>query len=416
MPMDKIEELLKRTIGLNAESVGRTLIEGAVGQRLAACGLRDVDSYLEKVRSCGTELQELIEAVVVSETWFFRDPAAFVALGQFVVQEWLPSHLNNKLRLLSIPCATGEEAYSLAMTLDGIGLPAESFHIDAVDISDRALTRARKAIYGKNSFRSENLEFRDRYFEPVPEGYRLSEDIRHRLNFHQGNLLSPHFLPDAPHFDFIFCRNLLIYLDLAAQNRAIQVLKRLLAPEGVLFVGPAEAALMLNHHLVSLKRSLAFAFRHGPAVSRKHMVEKKDSLPKKRPPAPLVPVVKPRSHEKTQRIPAVSRHTVKVGVDLKLANRLADEGRLQDALKVCEHYLKEHQSSVEAFYLLGVVHDAMGNRPKAEASYRKVLYLDPEHYDSLMHLAYSVEKDGDVASAKNLRARAQRAKERKQHA
>jgi len=121
---------------------------------------------------------------------------------------------------------------------------------------------------------------------------------------------------------------------------------------------------------------------------------------------------------KTQRVaisqknPAVSG---KLGTGLKLANQLANEGRLEEALRVCENYLNEHRSSVEALFLMGVICDAKGERDKAVDYYRKVLYLEPEHYESLMHLSYAAERQGDADGSQNLRARAQRVKARRQH-
>ncbi len=418
MVLAEIETLLAQTIGLDAASVGLATIERAVQLRMAGCGLKDQSSYLQRVLSSTEELQELVEAVVVSETWFFRDQEAFAALGQFVIHEWLPARSTNKLRLLSIPCATGEEAYSMAMTLDGIGLPADRFEIVAVDISERALERARKAIYSRNSFRGRDLDFQNRYFESGPHGCHLSDGIRRRVLFQQGNLLGPDFLPGSPPFHFIFCRNLLIYLDLSAQMRAVQTLKRLLAPEGLIFVGPAEAALMLNHNLVSARRPLAFAFRQGTALPQKQPAETRMARLARMPIMTPAPVLKAKAHLKTQRISRTRSLSVlsgKMGVDLKMAGQLADEGRLPEAVTVCENYLKRHPSSVEALYLLGVIYDATGNREKAREYYRKALYLNPEHYESLMHLAYAAEKEGDAATAQNLRARARRVKERMQH-
>jgi chemotaxis protein methyltransferase WspC len=417
--LTEIENLLAQTIGLDAASVGLAAIERAILLRMAASGLKSQPAYLEKIQSSATELQELIEAVVVSETWFFRDQEAFAALGDFVIHEWLPARSSGKLRLLSIPCATGEEAYSMAMTLTGIGLSADDFQIDAVDISEHALVRARKATYSRNSFRGKSIDFRDRYFETGPHGYRLSDVMRKRVLFQQGNLLSPDFFPGSHRFHFIFCRNLLIYLNLSAQSRAIQTLKRLLTPEGLLFVGPAEAALMVNHHLVSAKRPMAFAFRHGALLPKQPPAERKAFRVTKTPVASRSPAPKPKPPVKTERVAPTQAHPAppgKMGIDLKLAGRFADEGRLEEAIKVCEHYLKRHPSSVEALYLLGVIHDATGDWEKARPYYRKALYLDPEHYDSLMHLAYAAEKEGDAAKVKNLRARASRVKERMQHA
>src|SRR6266404_5264189 len=189
MVLTEFQDLLKQTMGLDAASIGDSAVERAVQQRLAVCDVEDRDAYLDYVRASETELQELIEAVIVPETWFFRDHEAFVALGKVVLEEWLPAHSEGKLRLLSAPCSTGEEPYSMAMALFDAGLPGSRFHIDAVDISARALAQARRALYGRNSFRGRNLRFRDRYFQPAAHGHHLAEAVRKQVHLRRANLL-----------------------------------------------------------------------------------------------------------------------------------------------------------------------------------------------------------------------------------
>ena len=164
------------------------------------------------------------------ETWFFRDREAFAALALTVYEDWLGAHPEDHLRLLSLPSSTGEEPYSMAMALLDAGFPANRFRVDAVDISARALARAGHAVYGKNSFRGNELGFRDRHFEATAHGYRLSDAVRRQVQFQQGNLLAAGFLPGVESYDVIFCRNVLIYFDRAAQDRALTVLVRLLTP------------------------------------------------------------------------------------------------------------------------------------------------------------------------------------------
>ena len=108
--------------------------------------------------------------MVVTETWFFREKQPFAALVRLVIEEWLPAHPTGKLRLLSVPCSSGEEPYSMAMALMDAGFLAARFEISAVDISSRALAFAQRAIYGRNSFRGADLEFRARHFRIVPSG------------------------------------------------------------------------------------------------------------------------------------------------------------------------------------------------------------------------------------------------------
>src|SRR6266403_1076010 len=103
-------------MGLDAESIGVACVERAVRERLAARGLEDVQVYWEQLVTLEQELQELIEAIVIPETWFFRDPEAFAALARAVREEWLSKHAEGTLRLLSLPCSTGEEPFSMART------------------------------------------------------------------------------------------------------------------------------------------------------------------------------------------------------------------------------------------------------------------------------------------------------------
>ena len=126
MPGVDFDALLREAIGLDATSLGPSAVARAVAARQAACRLDDVHGYWLRVRSSPSELQELIEAVVVPETWFFRDPAAFSALAAMAHSD-LVANPARDLRLLSLPCSSGEEPYSMAIALLDAGLPANRF-------------------------------------------------------------------------------------------------------------------------------------------------------------------------------------------------------------------------------------------------------------------------------------------------
>jgi chemotaxis protein methyltransferase WspC len=403
--------LLNKTMGLSADTVGLSVIESAVKTRVAACKSKDLQDYWAHVHACDTELQELIDEVIVPETWFFRDREAFAALAQEAYDKWLPHHPEGQLRLLSLPCATGEEPYSMAMALLAAGFPEGQFRIDAIDISLRLLKRAGEAVYGKNSFRGRNLDFRDRFFEPAGSEFRLAETVRRQVYFHHGNLLDPRFAPDTAAYDFIFCRNVLIYFDRPTQDRAVQVLTRLLKADGFLFAGPSESGLMLNNDFVSAKLALAFAFRN-----KVHAAPGLDTdaarLPKPRratvrgipgPAAkPVAKRVAPCRPAKTIAPPAGTE----TGLDEIF--RFANQGRLSEALQRGEEFLRTCGPSVQAYHLMGLVHDATGMQQEAERYYRKALYLDPGHHEALVHLAFLLEKQGDAAGAQRLHRRAKR--------
>src|SRR5882757_9716006 len=169
----KVEVFLKERMGLDATSIGRASIERALRERLAACGM-NADAYWQYLGGSEIEIQELIEAVVVPETWFFRDREAFTALTKNVLVAWLQTHPEGVLRVLSLPCSTGEEPFSIAMALLEAGFPTDRVQIDAVDISLRALAYAEQGVYGKNSFRGVDLGSHARHFERVGRGHRLN--------------------------------------------------------------------------------------------------------------------------------------------------------------------------------------------------------------------------------------------------
>jgi chemotaxis protein methyltransferase WspC len=410
----EFEDMLKQAMGLDAASIGSSAIGHAVQARMEACELNDKPAYLELVRKSTAELQALIEAVVVPETWFFRDREAFAALSRIACEEWLRTRQQGTMRLLSLPCSSGEEPYSMAMALLDAGFPANLFHIDAVDISARVLTHARRAVYGKNSFRGDQLEFRDRYFEPTAHGHRLSEAVRRQVSFHHANLFAPNFLPGAEIYDIIFCRNLLIYFDRATQDNAVRVLQRLLKATGMLFVGPSETGLMLSHDFASAKVPLAFAFRKLDTAAHASVpAPAPPPRPLMRPPAAPQPVAKKTTPPSAKPV-AVARPgtqqapAAKPDGGMEAAARLADQGRLTEAEKACEAHLHSHGPSPQAFYLLGLIRDASGNLPEAAQYYRKALYLDPSHVECLSQLAYLLEKQGDAHGAQVLRNRVSR--------
>jgi chemotaxis protein methyltransferase WspC len=402
-----LERLLKQTMGLDVASIGMTALERAVQTRQRACGTTDTAAYLERVRTTAGELQALIEAIVIPETWFFRDREAFAVLVRFVQEEWLPAHAEGCLRLLSLPCSTGEEPYSMAMALLDARIPGNRFRIDAVDICGRSLDQARRGIYRKGSFRGKDTAFRERYFQDIGAGHALSDAVRQQVQFQQGNLLQAGFLPAANVYDAVFCRNMLIYFDSETQDRAVSVLERLLAPSGMLFAGSSESALFLNHAFSSVKVPMAFAFRKGRAVSKLTMPAAATKIQRPAPRLPAanagavarapLPMTRPQEPTEEQVPPGPEE-----------AMKLADQGHFAEASRCCEEYLRRHGPSADAYHVLGLVRDALGNGDDATTYYRKALYLDPGHQEALAHLALLMERHGQKSEAEALWNRARR--------
>ncbi|MEA3173636.1 MAG: chemotaxis protein methyltransferase WspC [Gammaproteobacteria bacterium] len=397
-----LESLLQQAMGLDVMSIGTSAVERAVQARMQACNRSDMQAYVELVRASGAELQQLIETIVVPETWFGRDPQAFALLSRWAFESWLPDSPHGQLRLLSLPCSTGEEPYSMAMTLLEAGFPAGRLSIDAVDISERSLAVARRAIYGKNSFRGAELAFRGHHFDETAAGWQLRESVQALVHFQQGNLFADDFLPGAERYDAIFCRNVLIYFDRATQDRAIAVLQRLLARKAIVFVGPSETSLLLSHGFAPIKAPLAFAFQKPDKAAAKKPTSRVATSAPARPPTP------PQS-----RASAPVEPQADVRQDgLDAAVELADAGRFAEAAALCAEHVKRSGASARAFRLIAMIRAEAGDSDAAAANYRSALYLDPNDYEALIHLGLLLEKRGDASGAGVLFRRAKRIESR----
>jgi chemotaxis protein methyltransferase WspC len=405
MSLPQIVALLRQTIGLDVATVGVGIIERAVKRRLSATNLRDDSEYAQLLQSSDTEWRRLVETVVIPETFFFRYPHSYDSLRQIAEDRFRFG--NREMRVLSVPCSTGEEPYSIAMTLLDAGLSLMNVQIDAIDISAHLLATARLGLFGRNSFRGVELEFRDRYFQQTKAGLQLCDRVRQCVNFAQGNVLEERCLAASEPYDFIFFRNLLIYFDPEAQRQALKSLRQYLRADGILYVGSAETSLLAQHGFISAKLAMAFAFRkHEPVLF--------PTLPKPR-------TAKVRRTEVAHKpVRAIAKKAVfdvatpenKLILDLAFAEQLADKGEFREAVEICEVSLREEGPSARAFHLLALIRDSVGDQQQASEYYRKALYLEPDHYDALIHLALLKDKSGDNAGAKTLKNRARRVLER----
>ncbi|MBC3775227.1 CheR family methyltransferase [Pseudomonas sp. SWRI99] len=404
-------DFLKERIGLDVASVGAAIIERAVRQRTTLSQAAHADEYWYLLQGSRDEQQALIEAVIVPETWFFRYPESFATLGKLARQRLAELNSMRALRILSLPCSTGEEPYSIAMALLDAGLKPHQFKVDGMDISPLSVDKARRAVYGKNSFRGQDLQFRERHFMPEQDGHRVNEYVREQVRWQVGNVLDPTLLANEPAFDFVFCRNLLIYFDQPTQKQVFEVLKRLTHVDGVLFIGPAEGSLLgrLGMRSIGIPQSFAFS-RHSephpePLPTPKPVAVPRSQPLRSTPPAP----VRNRPFTAVTALP-VTKKTANPDAATLLAQiaALANEGKSAEARAACEQYLRSHEPVAQVFYWLGLLSDVSGLSLEAQGFYRKALYLEPQHPEALMHLAALMQAQGDTAGARRLQERAAR--------
>jgi len=404
----RFSAFLKERIGLDVASVGEAIIERAVRQRCQSSQAQSVEAYWQHLQNSHDEQQALIEAVIVPETWFFRYPESFATLARLAQVRLAEIKQMRALRILSLPCSTGEEPYSIAMALLDAGLAPHQFKVQGMDVSPLSVERARRGVYGKNSFRGADLEFRDRHFTEEAGGYRIADRVREQVRLQVGNLLDPTLLANEPTYDFVFCRNLLIYFDQPTQKQVFDVLKELTHVDGVLFIGPAEGSLLGRHGMRSIGVPQSFAFsRHVEQTPPAPVFVPMPAPTPQRSAAPIPPKPRPFSKPRPPEPPAKVPHT-DAGELLSQIATLANEGKSAEARAACERYLSSHPPAAQVFYWLGLLSDVAGSALEAQGYYRKALYLEPQHPQALMHLAALLESQGDSAGARRLQARAAR--------
>lgn len=262
-----ISQWLAAHAGLSSAVLGQESLRRAVDRRQRATGLAQLHAYRELLQASGPEQQALVDLLVVPESWFFRDRQPYAALALHARQWLAPTSgaiAAPHLRLLSAPCAGGEEPYSMAMTLLDDGLPAQAFRIDAIDISTSCLERARRAVYGRHAFRGVTADEQQRHFEATEAGWSPQAAVRGCVHFRQGNLVNDLAAAPGP-YDVVFCRNLMIYLHQGAVEGLLAAIARRQRPGGLLVVATAELPLVPTSLYEPLRQPPNVGFRRRAA-------------------------------------------------------------------------------------------------------------------------------------------------------
>jgi chemotaxis protein methyltransferase CheR len=229
--------LIEARTGLSCAAQLRVNLEAI----LAELGGNDGVAFVQNLRAApdsSATWQRLMQALVIGETYFFRNRAHFQLLSDVILPDISPRRRG--LNFWSAGCASGEETYSIGMTLYE-HLPdyaSRKIHLIGTDINNYAVIAARNAVYRSWAFRQTDSAFRARYFDAVEGGYHVKSFIQSMATFRQANLLAGAPLPQL---DVIFCCNVLLYFEDAAVARAENLLFEALAPGGWLILGQAEA-------------------------------------------------------------------------------------------------------------------------------------------------------------------------------
>jgi len=259
-----IVRLVYEKSGITLHSGKKALVTARLQKRVKQGGFASFQKYLDHVQrdTTGDELTALLDAIATNHTSFFREPQHFTFLKETVLPPLIARA--GPITGWSAACSTGEEPYTIAMScIDKLGDQAATrVRLLGSDLSTKVLKIARTAVYGADRVQAVSIDVLRRYFEKglgAQQGtVRVGPAVRQLVDFRQINLLDP---GNEQLFDFIFCRNVMIYFDTTVQQRVVQHLERRLAPGGYLFISHSESLNGITHNLTWVAPAI---YRRGP--------------------------------------------------------------------------------------------------------------------------------------------------------
>ncbi len=266
----QLRQLIYEKTGIYFQDNKRYLLESRVGRRLSELRLPNGKAYLHMLLNGQGqgEFHQLVNAITINETYFFRAPAHLEVLEQHILPEWLRT--KRQIRIWSAGCSSGEEPYTLAIFLRDRILPRypyAHFEIIGTDINTNVLQQAQQGIYGDYAIRNLPPEYLQRYFVRKGDRYQIRDEIRQMVKFQVLNLADAVAMNAMHHFDLIICANVLIYFDDNMKRRVVQSFYRSLVPGGYLFVGFSETLYGISQAFQPVRFGKAIVYRKEAEAS-----------------------------------------------------------------------------------------------------------------------------------------------------
>ncbi len=425
----EICQSIERESGLLMDQAGRRDLRRDLLLRMNKSGCASFNSYwrlLQDSERGPGEMQALINLLTINETYFMRIEEHFDILREHVLPTLLEQRPQRPLKIWSAGCSSGEEAYSILITLLESGCRPDSLRILGTDINQEMLEIARKGIFSGRTLRKIPPQILAKYFNSGPSGHVFKSELRSALEFRQHNLLQPGPAEQLPLFDIVFCRNVIIYFSRESTRQIIDFFYRQLKPDGFLFLGPSETLWNVSSNFEPLMFTKSFVYRR---------------LNKPAKPEPVRPAA-PHAVEKTtdrycsagngskQTLPTVDDQLSILAEEVEVLISLGD---YQRAVSLVEDMLLlnpghrpayllqasimanlEQKAELQALastlqeripifpefnYLLGRFYEAADDWHNAAAEYRKVLFIEPRFLAARNRLYRVLFKNGKLREA-----------------
>ncbi len=426
---DKFRQRIESLTGIYIDDSKQNSLKISLDTRMNIMGIKDYDAYYSLITTNAIgkkEFNELLNLILIKETFFFRDDRQLKVLTENILPALIERKKDKEIKIWSAGCATGEEPYSIAMALMESHLPDDiNVSIYATDISGVALNRAKEGIYNKSRMRAIDKEMLNKYFTLRDGQYLLHDQVKRRVRFETVNLIEPCIPMGGESIDIIICKNVLIYFRTETVKTIIRKFYNMLTDGGYLFVGHSESLWQISDDFDLEEVSGVFVYRKEgrnravPATTcfqqRKKAVNSM-VFANQRMPSPLKRKVGRQINLATQ---AARGKVVPQEIDLKRKRNLSEwikkgvhppdgnyEAVLEDieevlqkepknmdahllagkmyanmglydkALKKGLDALEVNDLSADAYLMLGSIYYTIGEKEKAISSFKKAIYLD----------------------------------------
>ncbi|MCK9375382.1 MAG: hypothetical protein M0P73_04445 [Syntrophobacterales bacterium] len=428
--LDRLSACLTAHIGVTFPASRRPDLTRGIKAAARKLGYDNAESCIRGLLSASldrAQIQLLASYLTVGETYFFREKKSLAVFEAHILPELIRSRAgkDRRLRFWCAACATGEEAYTIAMLLRRTIPDLKNWDISilATDINPQFLDKAARGLYDKWSFRETPPEIRQRFFTQRGARFEIHPDLKQMVTFSYLNLAADPAVPRSPYpqgLDLIFCRNVLMYFSPEWAKKVAQRLYRALKNEGWLIVSLTEASHVLFSQFVSVYFPEAIAYKKDPRRAKRiawqpaappcessgqpAAVRGEFQLPET--PAGPEPVTTPPAVSPAIATPDVEREapigpTAEQITDLVLqARACADQGRLPEALGWCEQALAADRFNPALHYLRAAILQEQDDVGAAALALKKALYLDQEFVMAHFALGNLALRQGNVRKAR----------------
>lgn len=415
----RVCEVFSSSVGLHFSPDRRAML----GRNLATAAkefeyqnINEFIAWLVSPIRIRAELETLAPFLTNPETYFWREAHVFNAFSQDVIPGLVELKKNSgkSINIWCAGCSSGEEAYSIAISLYRTIPDIKEWNINilATDINTKVLDKARAGVYGPWSFRNSPLWLRNRYMNQLNDKeYEIVPEIKEMVTFSKFNLIQENYISTICKnnaMDIIFCRNVMMYFTKEWAGKAANNFYGSLSDQGWLVVASCELSSELFPDLAAVNFPGAVLYRktNNVSIQTSSAFAAVVSSEEKKPEHQLFQHIQPVQPSSTHVCPSVSCNSQEDSDELLLKENkvtirtLADQGRLEEALSVCNMAINDHKLSPGLYYMRASILQELDKNNEAIKSLKQALYVDPDYIMGHFTLGNIFLRQGIIKSAK----------------